>query len=101
MLNSPLRVHPSRRGALSTGCIIGLVIGLVVLVLGGLVMSRYNSLAGGKTVVTAKFAEIDNQYKRRADLIPQLVSTVQGSASFEKETLESVTEARASVGRVQ
>jgi LemA protein len=101
MLNSPLRVHPSRRGALSTGCIIGLVVGALALVLGGLVMSRYNALAGGKTVVTAKFAEIDNQYKRRADLIPQLVNTVKGSANFEKSTIESVVEARASVGKVQ
>lgn len=101
MLYSPSRVPITRRGALSTGCIIGIVIGFVVLAVGAMVMSRYNSLAGGKVAVTAKFAEIDNQYKRRADLIPQLVKTVEGSANFEKSTLESVTEARASVGRVQ
>lgn len=101
MLNSPTRVPITRHGALSTGLVIGLVIGALVLILGGLAVSRYNSLAGGKTVVAQKFAEIDNQYKRRADLIPQLVATVQGSANFEKSTLESVTEARASVGKVQ
>lgn len=90
-----------RRGALSTGCVVGLVLGFVVLALGGIAVSRYNALAGGKTVVTAKFAEIDNQYKRRADLVPQLVETVKGAANFEKSTIEAVTEARASVGRVQ
>ena len=46
-------------------------------------------------------SEIDNQYKRRFDLVPQLVSTVQGAADFEKTTLDEVTEARASVGRMQ
>jgi LemA protein len=101
MMKSPLRVPITRRGALSTGCIIGLVVGFVVLAIAGMAISRYNALAGGKTVVTAKFAEIDNQYKRRADLIPQLVETVKGAANYEKSTLEAVVEARASVGKVQ
>ena len=51
--------------------------------------------------VEAKWSEIDNQYKRRFDLVPQLVSTVKSAADFEKTTLNEVTEARASVGRVQ
>ncbi len=101
MMKSPLRVPITRRGALSTGCIIGLVVGFVVLAIAGMAISRYNALAGGKTIVTAKFAEIDNQYKRRADLIPQLVETVKGAANYEKSTLEAVVEARASVGKVQ
>lgn len=45
--------------------------------------------------VNASSAEVTNQYKRRADLIPSLVNTVKGYASHEKETLEGVTEARA------
>ena len=101
MQQLPSRVPSSRRGALSTGCVVGLVIGFVILAIGGMAVSRYNALAGGKTVVTAKFAEIDNQYKRRADLVPQLVETVKGAANFEKSTLEAVTEARASVGKAQ
>jgi LemA protein len=53
------------------------------------------SLPQGKNAVEASLAEINNQYKRRADLIPNLVSTVKAYAKHEKETLESVTEARA------
>lgn len=45
--------------------------------------------------VDAKWAEVQNQYKRRSDLIPNLVSTVKGYASHEKETLQAVVEARA------
>lgn len=53
------------------------------------------SLPQGKNEVEASLAEITNQYKRRADLIPNLVSIVKGYATHEKETLEGVTEARA------
>lgn len=54
------------------------------------------SLPQGKNEVEASLAEVTNQYKRRADLIPNLVSTVKGYASHERETLEAVTSARAS-----
>ncbi|MBC7420337.1 MAG: LemA family protein [Bdellovibrio sp.] len=53
------------------------------------------SLPQGKNEVEASLAEITNQYKRRADLIPNLVSTVKGYASHEKDTLQGVVEARA------
>ncbi len=53
------------------------------------------SIPTQKNEVEASLAEITNQYKRRADLIPNLVSTVQGYAKHEKETLQGVTEARA------
>lgn len=53
------------------------------------------SLPQGKNEVEASLAEITNQYKRRADLIPNLVSTVKGYAAHEKDTLQGVVEARA------
>jgi LemA protein len=51
--------------------------------------------------VKAAWAEVQNQYQRRADLIPNLVNTVKGAASFERETLEAVVNARAKVGSMQ
>ncbi|MGE0255708.1 MAG: LemA family protein [Alphaproteobacteria bacterium] len=51
--------------------------------------------------VTAAWAQVENQYQRRADLIPNLVETVKGFAAQEREVLTAVTEARASVGRMQ
>jgi len=58
----------------------------------------YNSAQTLKVEVQNHFAEIDNQLNRRFDLIPNLVETVKGYASHERETLESVTQARAKVG---
>lgn len=99
------RASDARRGALGKGCLIaaGVVGALVVvlLIFGSVVAGKYNTLQGGKTRVEAAWAEIDNQYKRRYDLVPNLVETVKGSANFEKSTLEAVTSARASVGRLQ
>ena len=102
---SPTRLRPNpsptRRGA-SKGClIIGAAAVGLLLILGLVVMGKYNGLVAGKQKVEAAWAEIDNQYKRRYDLVPNLVATVKGAADFEKSTLEAVTEARASVGRVQ
>lgn len=55
----------------------------------------YNSMVGKREAVDAQWAQVENVYQRRADLIPNLVSTVKGYASHEQETLESVIEARA------
>ena len=57
----------------------------------------YNQIQINDESVTAAWSEVLNQYKRRADLIPNLVSVVQGYASHEKEVLTRVTEARANV----
>jgi LemA protein len=81
------------------GCVVAIVIGL--LVLGLIVMKDYNKLVGLREDVNKKWADVESQYQRRADLVPNLVATVQGAASFEKETFEAVAEARASVGRAQ
>ncbi|MCB1176867.1 MAG: LemA family protein, partial [Leptospiraceae bacterium] len=51
--------------------------------------------------VKADFAEVLNQYKRRADLVPQLIKVVQAAADFEKDTLAEITKARSSVGGLQ
>jgi LemA protein len=91
-----------QRGSAKLGCLIaaGGVL-LLVLILAMTFAGRYNSLVTLQENAEAAWSEIDNQYKRRFDLVPQLVSTVKGAADFEKSTLESVTEARASVGRAQ
>ena len=90
-----------QRGA-AKGCIIAAVAIVVVILIAGLIfMGKYNSLVALEEKTEAAWSEIDNQYKRRFDLVPQLVSTVKGAADFEKSTLDEVTEARASVGRVQ
>jgi LemA protein len=88
----------SERGA-ARGAI--LLVAGIVLVLGIVLVSSYNGLVGKKEKVGAAWSQIDNEYKRRNDLVPNLVATVQGAANFEKSTLTAVTEARASVGRVQ
>ena len=61
----------------------------------------YNRLVTASQAVDAQWANVESAYQRRADLIPNLVSTVQGAANFEKSTLEAVINARASVGRAQ
>ena len=67
---------------------------LLVLGIGGCGVGKYNKLATGKAAIEAGWAEIDNQYKRRTDLVPNLVETVKGVADFEQKTLLEVTEAR-------
>jgi LemA protein len=74
---------------------------LVALLAAACGVSTYNSLIGLQQGVDAAWAQVENVYQRRADLIPNLVATVQGAAGFEQSTLTAVTEARASVGRMQ
>ena len=85
-----------QRGSAKLGCLIaaGGVL-LLVLILAMTFAGRYNSLVTLQENAEAAWSEIDNQYKRRFDLVPQLVSTVKGAADFEKSTLESVTPASA------
>jgi LemA protein len=63
-------------------------------------VSQYNRLVDLQEDVTAQWAQVENAYQRRADLIPNLVATVKGAAAFEQETLQQVVEARARVGQV-
>ena len=59
-------------------------------------MGSYNGLVSNEEGVDAEWSNVETQYQRRFDLIPNLVATVQGAADFERETLTAVTEARAS-----
>jgi LemA protein len=63
--------------------------------------NSYNRLVVLEQAVNKKWADVQSVYQRRADLIPNLVSTVSGAANFEKSTLTEVTAARASVGQVK
>jgi LemA protein len=79
-----------------------ILIVVVVLVIAGLMtVSNYNGLVSLQQATDAQWAQVQNVYQRRTDLVPNLVNTVAGAANFEKSTLLAVTEARASVGRVQ
>lgn len=84
----------------------GLVIGaalaflLLLLAIGGAV-STYNRLVTLDERVEGQWAQVENAYQRRADLVPNLVATVKGAAAHERETLTAVTEARARVGGLQ
>ena len=76
------------------------VIVALVLIVGGSISSTYNALVRLDQATQAQWAQVENVYQRRADLVPNLVNTVKGAANFEKETLTAVTEARARVGQV-
>lgn len=80
--------------------IVGAIVALAV-VIGLWAGGIFNRLVTLQQGTDAAWAQVQNVYQRRADLIPNLVSTVAGSANFEKSTLAEIVEARASVGRVQ
>jgi LemA protein len=79
------------------------VLGIVVLLAVGLVgwgISVYNGLVTAEESVRGAWAQVENQYQRRFDLIPNLVETVKGFAKQEREVLENVTAARSRVGQM-
>ncbi len=71
----------------------------VVVVIIGIFAGGYNSLVKAQTAVETKQADIQTQLQRRADLIPNFVSTVKGYSKYEQETLTAVTEARAKISK--
>jgi len=84
------------------GCGVVLLLLLFIVVIAALAIAgSYNRLVRLQQSVDQSWAQVQNVYQRRADLIPNLVNTVSGAANFEKSTLTEVTNARASVGRVQ
>lgn len=86
--------------AIGCGGIVVIVLFFLVVV-GLAVAGSYNRLVKLQQSVDQSWAQVQNVYQRRADLIPNLVNTVTAAANFEKSTLVEVTQARASVGRVQ
>lgn len=73
-----------------------LAIALLLFAMGSSLQScQYNTMVEKQEKVTASWAQVQNVYQRRADLIPNLVNTVKGAADFEKSTLEAVMAARA------
>ena len=82
------------------GCSIagGILLIVAILVIWGI--NAYNNLVTLNETVNQSWSQVENQYQRRADLIPNLVNTVKGYANFEKSVLTDVTNARAKVGQI-
>ena len=81
-----------------------IVVGVILLILVGAVVwgvGVNNQLVTSEVAVNEKWAQVQNVYQRRADLIPNLVETVKGFAAQEKSVLEAVTQARASAGSIK
>ena len=97
---SQLTIIIMNKFALGCGVLIAILL-VVVVVAAIAIAGSYNRLVPLQQAVDQSWAQVQNVYQRRADLIPNLVNTVSGAANFEKSTLVEVTNARASVGRVQ
>jgi LemA protein len=88
------------RGLKITLIIVGVLV-LIGFMLFSFVTGNYNKLVGLDETVKSAWAQVQNQYQRRSDLVPNLVATVQGAASFERQTLTDVIEARAKATQPQ
>ena len=86
---------------LKTGLVVIGVIVVLFLIVYSYISGTYNSLVKLDEGVKAQWAQVENVYQRRADLIPNLVETVKGYAKHEKDTLQAVVDARSRVGSIQ
>src|SRR6185369_856761 len=86
---------------LGIGCGIIGALAILVLIVVAIAGGSYNRLVKLSQDTDKQWAQVQNVYQRRADLIPNLVATVSGAANFEKSTITEVTAARASVGQVK
>jgi LemA protein len=77
-----------------------IIVAVAVVILGGTCVSTYNKLVRLDQNASSQWAQVENAYQRRADLVPNLVATVKGAAEFERGTLTQIAEARARVGQV-
>jgi len=89
-----------KKGVLIALGVVGVIV-VIAIALIGWGVGKYNAFVGLNEEVKSAWSQVENVYQRRADLIPNLVSTVKGVANFEKETYTAVTEARAKVGQVK
>lgn len=80
---------------MKTSNIVLIVVGLLVLIVGWTGCGKYNTIVTKQEATKKAWAQVENVYQRRMDLIPNLVNTVKGAADFEKTTLTQVVEARA------
>ena len=80
--------------------IVGAIVLILIIIYSSLV-GTYNKIVTTNEGVSAAWSQVENQYQRRADLIPNLVNTVKGYATHEKETLQDVVEARAKATQMQ
>ena len=80
------------------GCLIAVIVAVVIF--GMYLVGVYNGLVGSEQTVETQWANVQNAYQRRADLIPNLVASVKGAANFEQTTLREVIEARSRVGQL-
>src|SRR5699024_3482761 len=78
--------------------VIGIAVIVILVIMG---VSSYNNLVTQQETVDQAWAQVENQYQRRADLVPNLVNTVKGAADFEKSTLTDVVEARSKATSIQ
>src|SRR6266446_6279213 len=88
----------NRTVAIGCGCLAALAV--VGGIIGLFLVTGYNSLVRSSAGVDTAWAQVQTQYQRRADLIPNLVHTVEGAANFEKSTLTDVVNARANATKV-
>ena len=89
-----------KKGLLVALGIVALVV-IIILAVYGWGVGVYNKMVGLNEGVNQAWGQVENQYQRRYDLIPNLVATVKGVAEFEKDTYTAVTEARAKVGQIK
>ncbi|MBK7667195.1 MAG: LemA family protein [Sphingobacteriaceae bacterium] len=86
---------------MSKGLITAIVFGLIVMFGGFWACNKRNGFVSLREDAKAQWQQVESQYQRRADLIPNIVATVKGEANFEKGTLEAVVQARASATQVK
>ena len=88
------------KGCLIGGGILAAII-VIVFIVGGWFVSKYNSMVPMEESVKSQWSNVENTYQKRTDLVDQLVGTVKGAANFEQETLTGVIEARAKATSTQ
>jgi LemA protein len=86
---------------MSKGLIIAIVVGIIFIFGGFYACNKRNSFVSLREDGKAQWQQVESQYQRRADLIPNIVATVKGEANFEKSTLEAVINARASATQMK